>query len=92
MSAMDNDDTDTIPLKGNLGKVMLDFSSKGIRGVPVRLTKRRARILDGFIQKVFDDYMIDIHEDNPYYDDYQATLTWLMQQIQKRYSRADLCD
>lgn len=71
----------------SLGEGLYRMSQKGIIGRKIRLTKKRAWILRDMIKKL-EDYVPE--ENSPRFNDYCATLEWMRQEINKRYSEFDL--
>lgn len=53
----------------------------------IRLTKKRAWVLRDMIKRL-EDYVPE--ENSPRFNDYCATLEWMRQEINKRYSEFDL--
>jgi hypothetical protein len=73
------------------------MSTKGIIGVKVNLTKKRANALrDLMSEAVYNvpdcEHTGTARDDCHCRDDYRAAIEWVLQQVQKRYSMFDLCD
>ena len=75
---------------------LMAMSQKGILGVKVNLTKKRARCLQFLmseaVHQIPDCEHSGTSEDCNGRDDYHAAIEWVYQQIQSRYSTFDLCD
>lgn len=71
----------------SLGEGLYQMSQKGIIGRRIRLTKKRAWVLRDMIKRL-EDYVPE--ENSPRFNDYCATLEWMRQEINKRYSEFDL--
>ena len=69
---------------------------KGIKGPPIRLTPSRASILLDMADYLLESFpqLIDAESEQYKYDlhaeDYQAAVSWIKQQVYKRYSPRDL--
>lgn len=64
------------------------MNTKGVLGVKVRMTKRRARAVEYLCNQMV--YCVPEFETVGDEADYHAAIAWIRQQIQKRYSRFDL--
>lgn len=71
----------------SFGEGLYQMSRKGIIGRRIKLTKKRAWILRDMIKRL-ESYVPE--ENSPRYNDYCATLEWMHQEINKRYSEFDL--
>ena len=71
----------------SFGEGLYQMSQKGTIGRRIRLTKKRAWVLRDMIKRL-EDYVPE--ENSPRFNDYCATLEWMRQEINKRYSEFDL--
>lgn len=72
---------------GQFADGLFSMSQKGIRGKRFNMTKKRAWILRDMI-KILMDYIPE--ESDPRFHDWNATLEFLKDQVNKRYSEFDL--
>ena len=76
--------------KGDFAKGLADFFTPGIK-IPVRLTKRRARIIQDIIREnKYKTYLMEEKHGEQYAEDWCAVMQWMANEIYKRWSPAEL--
>lgn len=80
-----------LPAGLSLAEGLQLFFTRGALVQPVKMTKRRAVIMLNMLKHFEENFEMDFRvEDDEMYHDYQMAIQWVFNEINKRYSQADL--